>query len=71
MTINKAQGQTFEKIGLYLPEPCFGYGQFYTACSRVTSFGGFKTEIKEHSRQGTISNVCVTDNIVYQEILSK
>ena len=31
MTINKAQGQTFDKVGLYLPDVCFSYGQLYVA----------------------------------------
>ena len=26
MTINKSQGQTFEKVGLYLNRACFGHG---------------------------------------------
>jgi hypothetical protein len=27
MTINKSQGQTFEKVGIYLPSPVFSHGQ--------------------------------------------
>lgn len=35
MTINKAQGQTLEIVGLNLSNPCFSHGQLYVGCSRV------------------------------------
>ena len=35
MSINKAQGQTFGLVGVYLPTPCFSHGQLYVAMSRV------------------------------------
>ena len=38
MTINKAQGQTFDKVGIYLPAPVFIHGQLYVALSRAKSF---------------------------------
>ncbi|KAG3138760.1 hypothetical protein PC128_g25503 [Phytophthora cactorum] len=46
MTINKAQGQTVQNLGLYLSTPCFTHGQLYVALSRVTSRSKFKALIE-------------------------
>lgn len=40
MTINKSQGQSFDKVGLDLRVPVFTHGQFYMAVSRTTSVKG-------------------------------
>ena len=37
MTINKAQGQTLDFVGIYLREPVFSNGQLYVALSRSKS----------------------------------
>ncbi|WOH12592.1 hypothetical protein DCAR_0832098 [Daucus carota subsp. sativus] len=60
MTINKSQGQSMEKVGLYLPNPIFCHGQLYVAISRVTTPEGL------HIMLGDGTNH--TKNIVYEEV---
>ena len=64
MTINKSQGQTLSKVGLYLPRPYFTHGQLYVAISRVTTKQGLKILILDED--GKVSNT--TTNVVYKEI---
>ena len=49
MTINKAQGQTLDFVGIYLPEPVFSHGQLYVALSRATSSKNIKILIKHNT----------------------
>ena len=51
MTINKAQGQTFNRLGLYLPNPVFAHGQLYVAFSRATSFDHIYVQMKNGPNQ--------------------
>ncbi|KAL7250029.1 hypothetical protein ACSBR1_012096 [Camellia fascicularis] len=65
MTINKSQGQTLKKVGVYLPNPIFSHGQLYVAISRVTAPSGLKILIVNKINQP--SNY--TKNVVYHDIL--
>ena len=76
MTINKSQGQSFEKVGVYLENPVFAHGQLYVAFSRVRSKKGLKIFIKdgEGSPQGKLiqgKNDIYAINIVYKQVLNK
>ncbi len=65
MTINKSQGQTLEKEGLHLPDPCFSHGQLYVALSRVRNKDSIKVQIIDKNGQPKKT----TKNVVYNEIL--
>lgn len=68
MTINKAQGQTLDFVGLYLPEAVFSHGQLYVALSRARSSDCIKILIKKDVANSSSSNRS-TKNVVYKEIL--
>lgn len=42
ITINKAQGQTFEKVGIDLRMEVFDHGQLYVAISRARKLSDIK-----------------------------
>ncbi|KAL3643004.1 hypothetical protein CASFOL_013819 [Castilleja foliolosa] len=63
MTISKSQGQSLNRIGVYLPKPVFTHGQLYVALSRATSPTSLKILIDatDQSSSDTTNNVVFTD----------
>ena len=59
MTINKSQGQTLKRVGLYLESEPFSHGQMYVGCSRV----GAEKNLKVFAPEGK------SRNVVYREAL--
>ncbi|KAK9053943.1 hypothetical protein SSX86_025018 [Deinandra increscens subsp. villosa] len=66
MTVNKSQGQSLSRVGLYLKNPCFSHGQLYVALSRVKSRDGLKLLILDED--GKVTNK--TSNVVYKSVFS-
>ncbi|XP_059167460.1 ATP-dependent DNA helicase PIF1-like [Physella acuta] len=67
MTINKSQGQTLDKVGLYLSTPVFGHGQLYVAFSRARRSADVKVFVKDSDEQGKLvtgSEKVFTRNVV-------
>ncbi len=74
MTFHRAQGQTFLKLGLYLPEPVFVHGQLYVGVSRVGASEDLSIYIVSrpelfHGKLENHGEATFTRNIVWQELL--
>ena len=71
MTVNKAQGQTLDKVGLFLRDPCFSHGQLYVAMSRVRSPANIRVSIARSSEGQDVlqDGTAFTRNVVYHEVL--
>ncbi|KAL4586595.1 hypothetical protein LXL04_011233 [Taraxacum kok-saghyz] len=67
MTINKSQGQSLSKVGLFLREPVFTHGQLYVALSRVKSRDGLKILIFDKKHKIT-NKTC---NVVFKEVFDR
>ena len=61
MTINKAQGQSFSSVGVYLTEPSFAHGQLYVAASRTSDPDNIVFALPDPKG--------LTRNIVYKEVI--
>ena len=72
MTINKAQGQTFDKVGIYLPAQCsvmVNCMLLYQEQSHLRTSVYMYMQICETTTQGRRNRKYITQNIVYYEVL--
>ncbi|KAL7075397.1 hypothetical protein ACQ4LE_005045 [Meloidogyne hapla] len=65
MTVNKAQEQTLEKLGIDLTKDVFSHGQLYVALSRVRTWKALSIRLLETNSERKVMNV------VYKEILDE
>lgn len=72
MTVNKSQGQTFDRVGICLPNPVFSHGQLYVAFSRARNFDSVKVFVENTTTQGNFRFHArkFTRNVVYRRLLA-
>jgi DNA helicase Pif1, 2B domain len=62
MSINKAQGQSLDRVGIYLNNPVFAHGQLYVALSRCSDYRNIRVLLPPNANR-------TTPNIVYKEVI--
>ncbi|KIH64075.1 Ulp1 protease family, catalytic domain protein [Ancylostoma duodenale] len=68
MTVNKSQGQTFEKVGLILRTPAFAHGTIYVALSHSKCRGNTKITTNGNCQRLSSGDILIR-NVVYREVL--
>ena len=64
-TINKSQGQTLKRVGVWLRSPVFSHGQLYVASSRTGNPNSLLFAIRKPPQYGYMQ----TENPVFREVL--
>jgi ATP-dependent DNA helicase PIF1 len=66
ITINKSQGQSLSRVGVFLMQDVFGHGQLYVAASRAIASSRIKFFIAENPEDPDGRSV---RNVVYRQAL--
>lgn len=77
ITINKSQGQTFSRVGVYLSKPVFNHGQLYVALSRATNAQNIKVIIAHDKllfapeiEQNENEQFKITQNLIFRQLVA-
>ena len=68
MTINKAQGQTLDSVGLFHTTPVFSHGQLYIAFSRIKQPSSIKILLNRQTSNIKNYSALYTENVVINEV---
>jgi hypothetical protein len=72
LTLNRAQGQSLDRAGIYLPKSVFSHGHLYVGCSRCGDPNSVFIYADQNEfdgvRQYLMEGKTYTHNIVYPEI---
>jgi len=63
LSINKAQGQSVQYVGIDVWIPVFAHGQLYVALSRATASHNIRVLLPDDATEP------ITSNVVYEEVL--
>ena len=64
MTVHKSQGQSFDKVGVYLHSPVFVHGQLYVTLSRVRYANNLKDMLLTMATKESIRIVKYTQEVL-------
>ena len=68
MTVNKSQGQSLHRVGIFCKRDFFSHGQFYVAASRVGRSNRLRILALD---EDTKKKKCFLSNVVYEEVLTR
>ena len=75
MTINKAQGQTLDQVGVHLIEPCFSHGQLYVPLSRAQKAENLSifqiNDDTQSKEKGEIQNVIAFEVLARANVMQR